>query len=249
MRLLSIDWDFFFPIPADDPHCLYDWGHREDMAFMREAIWIIRAGAFLRDGGLPGLTGEQDSFWQRFRRPFRGAALYYSDSHAHIFKPEVRAGVTEVWNFDAHHDSYKPPAHVIKQGSVSCEDWATAFTMIGVPVKTFYPTWNAYSLAGENPKAPMMPAVQLDPGVKFNRQFDKVFICRSGAWTPTWLEDAFWRFLETCPVGSARVNLDGIQRRTFDLEEARRMQAQVEETMNEARLRAKEVKHGEGTGS
>ncbi len=234
MRLLSVDWDFFFPIPEHDRLALYDWGHREDMAFMKDAIWTIRAGAFLQAGApLPRAT-EYDGFWQRFRHIAPDATLYFADSHAHIFKPEVRAGVTEIWNFDAHHDSYKGPEHVYKTKAVSCEDWATGYTMIGVKVYTFFPAWKAYGVAEEQPVAPMMPKVQPDPGKPFNKPFDRVFVCRSAAWMPSWLDDDFADFLNSCPAWANRKNIDGVQRRDFNLEDARRMQAQVDETIKEA---------------
>ncbi len=234
MRLLSIDWDFFFPIPEDDPHFLYDWGHREDMAFMKDAIWTIQAGAFLQAGlPLPRATGYE-GFWKRFRHITPDACLYFADSHAHVFNPEVRAGVTEVWNFDAHHDSYKPPEHILEKKAVTCEDWATAYTMIGVKVYTFFPAWKAYGVEDEKPVAPMMPAVQLDPGKPFNKPFDRVYISRSGAWTPSWLDDDFADFLKSCPAWEKRKRLDGLIRRDFNLEDARRMQAQVSQTIKEA---------------
>lgn len=213
MRLLSVDWDFFFPIPNSDPYGLYDWGHHENMAFMVDGIWAIRAANFqhakLR---LPGTSGEEATFWQRFRFA-PGARLYYTDSHCRIARPEVRAGITEVWNFDAHHDAYKPAQDVLATNTVACDTWATAFHLMGIKVRTFFPAWHG-DYVGRDKPAVSMPAVQVDRGQAFNRLFDGVFVCRSGAWTPTWIEDAFWQFIAACPV-TEHHPLDDIAERQF----------------------------------
>jgi predicted Zn-dependent peptidase len=50
-RLLSVDWDFFFPVPGSGTPsrdwCLYDWGRDERRsAFFALAVWHARAAAF-----------------------------------------------------------------------------------------------------------------------------------------------------------------------------------------------------------
>ena len=49
-------------------------------------------------------------------------------------------------------------------------------------------------------------------------RFDRVFVCSSGSWTPPWLDEDFERFIARAPVRT-RVNLDGMQRRTWDTAE------------------------------
>ena len=228
MRLLSVDWDYFLPIPEDDPHALYDWGHTESISFMKDGIWTIRAGSFLFQGyPLPGLSGDVKDFWGRFCNLC--GELYFADSHSMIYSPKVRSGITEIWNFDAHHDAYWTSKEVQTEGKVNCENWATVFASMGVTVKTFFPTWNNYSLEYKMPLPLGMPRIQLDPGTPFHKQFDRIFVCRSGAWTPSWLEEAFWDFIASCPTNT-RVNVDGVSRREFniaDAQEIARQQAMV----------------------
>lgn len=219
-RLLSVDWDFFFPVPEVDAEFLYDWGHREDLALMKEEIWVFRAADFLQRGKpLPDTDGRECDFWSRFRfNP--DAKLYYADSHSQIFKPEVfEDGVTEIWSFDAHHDAFKTPKEVIRTNQVTCESWAVAAWLNKAKVRVFYPPWREYALKEEKPKVPIH--IELDPQNRkpFRQPFDKVFVCRSGAWTPTWLEDKFWEFIFSCPA-LEKVNLDGIKRREYPQEEA-----------------------------
>jgi hypothetical protein len=42
----------------------------------------------------------------------------------------------------------------------------------------------------------------VDDGASHLGQFDKVFVCRSGAWVPPWFDDAFADFLQIAPVRS-----------------------------------------------
>lgn len=219
MRLLSIDWDYFFPRPGfeEDKDFLYDWGHREDIPFMTSSIWDIRAASFLRLGKpLPATSGAELQFWNRFKFS-PDAVLYYADSHSQIYKPEVRVGITTVWNFDAHHDAYHKPSDIVKGKVVTADNWAVVLHLYhGVTIYTYLPEWAEWMLE-DKPKTEVN--VQIDPGVPFHRVFNRVFLCRSGAWTPTWIEDNFWKFLESCPI-TKRVSLDQMTRRTFSVQDA-----------------------------
>lgn len=226
--LLSVDWDFFFPIPEHDPGFLYDWGHRENYSFMLNDIWVIRAASFIKRGlHLPDTTGLEEHFWARFN--LKDCTLFYADSHMNIMKPEVMSGVDEIWNFDAHHDSYTPISQVAKNMKVSCQDWATGCYLMKTKLKIFYPRWASYKIGAEKPSIPVH--IQVDRKQQFKRRFDRVFVCRSGAWTPTWIEDKFWRFVEECPAAE-KIKLDGMERRQFSVDETSEWIAQID-TMQE----------------
>lgn len=223
MRLLSVDWDFFFPVPELDREFLYDWGHREDIPFMLEGIWDIRASDFMHRGKiLPDTSGDEEKFWDRFKFA-EGATLYYADSHCRIFSPEVADGASEVWNFDAHHDAFHTPKQVIKAGVVSCEDWAIGFYLNSSKIRVIYPGWGKW--LKKNKPTIVIPTV-VDSGKPFRKSFDKIFLCRSGAWTPTWIEDKFWKFIDDCPVSNI-VKLDNMSRRHFSMKEAKEIGKQL----------------------
>jgi hypothetical protein len=48
---------------------------------------------------------------------------------------------------------------------------------------------------------PLIPvSMTIDNGQAPNVVFDAVFVCRSGAWVPSWCDEQFGVFLEACPV-------------------------------------------------
>jgi hypothetical protein len=225
IRLLSVDWDFFFPIPRRDPHFLYDWEHSELYAFYLNELWGIRAAGFLEfEHKLPKTSGDEFSFWSRFKFT-EGAVVYFADSHSQAASREVVMDVDEVWNFDAHHDAYHTVREALKIGHTDASDWTAMYAYQLAKINTFYPSWwwDRYP----KPKVPMR--VSIDHKQDFRRAFDRVFICRSGAWTPTWVEDRFWMFLNACPV-KQKIALDNMQRRIFDQEASQRLAVQIEES-------------------
>jgi hypothetical protein len=196
--LLSVDWDFFFPEP--DPSTdtkqwlLYDWGHNEQNPILRsEQLWETRAISFMADGlQLPMTSGEENTFWQRFKFA-HNAHITIAESHCKIPMNRVK----EIWNFDAHHDAYTGISEIINKKVYDCENWATvAVVKNGIVVKTVYPKWKAWMLK-DKPETLMQTMV--DDATLQLPVFDEVFLCKSGSWTPTWIEDKFWKFANAFP--------------------------------------------------
>jgi len=233
-RLLSVDWDYFFPELSFDPEMwqFYDWGHRDGGSFFLDAMWYHRAATFLVNNfPLPMSTGLETTFWKRFK--FTPATkLYYADSHVNIYNDKVRKGIHEVLSFDAHHDAgYSGPKdrsealqHQIaymKKGKVSCEDWAIAFKFLhGIDVSVVYPNWKTWAMTGEPTPVVDVPRL-VDTDEPVAGKFNSIFVCRSGGWSPSWLDDNFDAFIEACPV-KTKINLDGISNRNFDHEVLKR---------------------------
>ncbi len=209
INLLSIDWDFFFPYDA-----CYDWGHREIPFFMSNTIWNNRALGFLiRDSRLPGTSGQEEVFWNRFRfHP--DAVLYIADAHMNIFNLANKIKAYNIINFDFHHDAYSPVSDVIKSMRVTCENWVTALYAFNkhINIVHYYPETTNY----DKPKIDIRSEV--DNGKKLRLVFDDVFLCRSSAWTPSWLDDKFDKFIEDCPVKN-HVALDKMEKREFVIKE------------------------------
>ncbi|MCX9190083.1 hypothetical protein C3Y87_01375 [Carbonactinospora thermoautotrophica] len=216
MNLLVVDWDYFFPFEQDEAGpALYDWGHFETPYHLEE-VWRDRALDFLLcDRPLPGTTGRERRFWSRFRLT-PGAVLYYADSNALAWDPRVRAGVRAVWLYDAHHDCGYGSADSGAAGQVRCDDWMCAYHRPGAELRVRYPRWRAHAMWSEpEPRVPVDRRVDDEAPVRV--VFDRVFVCRSGAWTPPWLDEAFFAFLRAAPA-ARRVNLDGVRARRFDRE-------------------------------
>lgn len=215
-NLLVIDFDFFFPEPdpATDAMGLYDWGRRESVLAI-EVLWQSRAAAFLRrDMELPGLTGEQHGFWNRFNFT-PDARLFAAESNAcaantaltNLFGyPDNGVAPDEVWLYDAHHDAgYRPDIDIhalLDKGMYSCEDWMFLWHALGSKLNVRYPSWKDYAFDVEpDPIIPVdrqFDATDNGPDV----EFDAVFLCRSGAWVPSWLDGEFFQFLADAPFSS-----------------------------------------------
>ncbi len=185
MRLLVVDFDYFFPVPQDpgDPLApLFAWAHFGTPYYLLEA-WEERALAFLLRGlPLPEARGWQ-GFWGRFAFA-PGAVLYYAESNALAFHPEVRRGVEEVVLFDAHHDAGyrplgRPPPATTGWSSTTARGPASGSTTL--PGGT--PPWSP------SPRCPW-PG-RWTPGEGAG-EFHRVFLCRSGAWVPPWADPGFF---------------------------------------------------------
>lgn len=209
MRLLVVDFDYFFPVPQDpqDPLAfLYAWAHFETPYYLGE-VWEERALAFLLRGlPLPQARGWE-GFWERFAFAPE-ARLYYADSNALAFHSDVHQGVREVMLFDAHHDAGYRPLGV----EPACDDWMVYYARQGARLRVFYPSWRDPSLE----PVPAVPVERVkDPGGPVEGVFHRVFLCRSGAWVPPWADEAFFAFLEAASL--PKVALEAVARRPFDL--------------------------------
>lgn len=210
MKLLVVDFDFFFPTPEGTAGAnwqLFDWGHMESPYFIEGPIWISRAAAFSMAGvELPSLSRELKYFWDRVKfNP--GAELFYADSNACAVHPRVERGITEVFLLDAHHDSgytgneytFKDLGAMGRAGKWTCDNWMAFYFITGRLTEVRYPRWRDSRVDGE-------PSLRLanrgiDDGWPI-REVDRVFVCRSGAWVPPWHDRAFAEFLVSCPVAS-----------------------------------------------
>lgn len=221
LNLLSVDWDFFIPVALNDPKqmFLYDWGHRDSGKLFLEDLWYHRGATFQANGlPLPDTSGEEIGFWDRFDFA-PGAQLFFADSHVRAFSPEVSQDVITVVNFDAHHDGgYNTTLNAIRKADqVDCSSWMAGYHMCGAMVQTIYPRWKAWAKQVEaKPAIPKM-ARRVDGDKNMPKRFmpfDRVFVCRSGGWSPSWLDPKFDQFLKDCPL-EKKIDI-GLVERTFD---------------------------------
>ncbi|WP_146051033.1 hypothetical protein [Streptomyces noursei] len=217
-RLLVVDFDFFFHNPLEGvpaPHrgddSLYDWAHAENR-LLRDIIWPIRAEGFIRAGIEPPRCEGYADFWGRFTFTSDNPPLFYADSnlyagrltptHYALFDLNATAW-HEIHLFDAHHDSGYPHEHGpatfeewSERGEYSCEDWMLVHHDQGSQLTLTYPAWR--SDGDSHP--PMVPLrTTVDDGSDVTTQFDAVFLCRSGAWVPSWCDDQFTALLHAFP--------------------------------------------------
>lgn len=249
MNLLVVDFDFFFTkvermqdsrFPGEA--LLYDWGHSEEDSVFFETIWRTRAAQFLLNGHeLPGIDRALAAdFWKRFTFS-EHAQMLIADSNMYAAHEDVREGITSVWLFDAHHDcGYHPDAieRMIATHEINCENWMLHYAMTDVELHMRYPAWRDYAIEGE--PQPLIPLERMvDDGAPVDVVFDRVFVCKSPAWVPSWCDVDWHRFVSAAPL-RRKVAMDGSKRvREFnlaDVEEDARFQREAIEQLKAARV-------------
>lgn len=254
MNLLTVDFDYFFPMPAPDDYDnwqLYDWGQKE-ASFFIGPIWTIRASGFLRAGmELPTVNDEWRTFSERFTFSDEFTTLYVGESHVSA-AGLLHEGFDAIWLYDAHHDAgYQGAEQVAKireEEQVDCENWMIAYHLWGgvepEDMHVRYPRWKTWALDPDSGEPePAIPVDRkMDDGQDNEVVFDGLYICRSGAWTPPWCDDQFDQFCLTWGADEISdelaelTNDAGLAPREFDVAEA---QAHVDQ-MNELLERVKE---------
>lgn len=231
--ILSVDFDYFYPDSIG-----YDWGHSEHRGkLMAAIIWQTRAGSRHLISGETALESYVPSvpvdFWDRVlqNRP----RLYVADSHLMIWKRLEEGTQTSVVNVDAHHDcGYKPLDFSSRTVNVDCSNWGAIGAIMG-KISGFhqvYPKWRK--------KTPeVKPDCGLPNSTRYSlpgpKKYDEVFICRSGAWTPPWYDDAFWAFVKA--LKTPYETLDDVEEsRDMNLQQAKAVAAQWNKMLEDSQI-------------
>lgn len=189
--LISIDWDFFVP---EDP--AWDMGHQENLLFLK-MLWSTRG--HLIDKMLT--TGEEKKFWPKIENlapSLKHAKLYVSDSHCYAFNQAV--SVDHILLIDAHHDCWGNSPGYLDCKSVMCHNWARIWLESNPRHKLTWvrPSWQKAS----NYPLPkdLKGRIDVVNGLNGLKQpiegTTSLHVCRSGCWTPPWLDKQFAGFLE-----------------------------------------------------
>jgi hypothetical protein len=200
MRVLSVDWDYFFTDLA-----WMDWGHSES-PLLTHFIWTVRAGdrhLKTQQSALEYVqprAAEMEVFWRRVLDPARRPHVLVAESHLELWRwLEAQIfPVQELVNFDAHHDCGYGGANE----AVDCGNWVRALLdpqerrLAQYTLR--YPCWRRGALTEQG-----WANVKRRTGVRAvfgwprrPSRYDVVFVCRSGAWTPSWCDAQFFQFLE-----------------------------------------------------
>lgn len=188
MRVLSVDWDYFFPDPS-----WYDWVANEERGMFYELLWSTRANSRDEEGRRAAEhfkpTGHE-GFWKRLC-PDEPISICVTESHKDIAKWLSNfPGSKDVWNVDAHHDCGYSASQRGKE--LHCGNWAWR---MGRKIRTFhqvYPEWraNAENAEAAPVRKPDSTSFSLDAVPRPHL----VFVCRSSCWTPSWYDDKWLAF-------------------------------------------------------
>ena len=183
--LLSVDWDYFTPEDPKD-----DLGHSETEVHL-DMMWRARSGLLDKIK----TDGEQEGFWDRIGGSLSGVgSTYVSDSHMHAYS--LLRGVDHVILVDAHHDCWEEDSlgiETLGEGYIYCHNWLSVWLSKGRHrrVTWIQPEWSKglYDV----PKK-LRKRVTVKSEIK--GKIDRVHVCRSGCWTPPWLDKQFIKFVE-----------------------------------------------------
>jgi hypothetical protein len=205
-RILSIDWDYFFPNGTN-----YDWGHKESYLFY-EALWEIRVASIdivthepMLENFIPSVP---NNFWNQILASIP-ETLYVADSHLQLYALVIEQlyETVEIDNLDAHHDcGYYENQWDNGKGYIECGNWCEALLKLHLCRKsrTFYPKWRK----NEPENNIKTKNTEVHYGLPNLNNYDIIFMCRSSCWTPPWYDNQFKELIDMCPVTN-HIDLDG----------------------------------------
>jgi len=203
--LLSVDWDYFIDTDKEN------WGSYLESGRSLLDLWYKRyleaqaAGRDLTESFR--LSPGWNVFWRKIRRQFsfaRGVRAYVTDSHALSYDIARKHRWGVVCLFDAHADlGYGPGALDFE---VNCSNWLGRLLKDGL-IQRAHIFYSPYT----REKPEHFRSVTGRYNVRFedfssqSRTFTvaAVHICRSGAWTPPWLDEKFFRFVRALGIPCA----------------------------------------------
>lgn len=207
-KILSIDWDYFYPDSTN-----YDWGANEERDIYLNFLWNLRVGNVNLITQVPAMKEYiprvPKDFW---RIVSNNPSLFVTESHADI--NEIIKMNSIVTNLDAHHDF----GYDVKE-KLDCGNWAKIATDDS-RIKEYhlvYPAWRKENSECDNFKD-IIGITSISYELPVKQDYDIIFICRSGCWTPPWHDDKFFKFAQSSPHNNNTVH--DIWPREFDLKQA-----------------------------
>jgi hypothetical protein len=196
--LLSIDWDYFiytrnnWGLYLENKRCLVDLWYKRYVQEMARGRDIQKEYQ---------LSSELHAFWSKTRKRFKFAEnikVYVSDSHALSYKIAKENGCNSVCLFDSHADlGYGGLASL--NFEVNCSNWLGKL-LKDKQIKEANIFYSPYTAEKPEHFKPMNSIYNISyhDFSDFNKciAVSAIHICRSGAWTPPWLDDKFARFVD-----------------------------------------------------
>jgi hypothetical protein len=213
--LVTIDWDYFIP-----EHLDWDFGHRESLIFLQN-LWIAR-GRYFRE---MRTTGQERGFWDRLKSRL-GKTLFQqmevSDSHVDVYTTPALAFAEKVVIIDRHHDIFNKP-----KDHVDCGNWLADWLEGDSKRRAVWVKPGDEHVYSGDPIEPYRKRVKILTYIPDLRKdvIIGMHVCRSGCWTPPWLDAAFIRFVKESGYDIEKLHLewcDPLQPR-FTLDDFRQM--------------------------
>lgn len=207
--LLSVDWDYFIHTKKEN------WGSYIENKRSLVDLWYkryVQEKTFGRDiRELYKLSPAWQRFWERIRRRFmlvKGTKAYVSDSHAWSYHIAREHNCRIVCLFDSHADlGYGGLSSL--NFEINCSNWLGKL-LKDEQVEKAYIFYSPYTM--EKPE--YFKEMNSIYNIKYYdlNNLTKTFmvsvihVCRSGAWTPPWLDEKFMQFVNAMGVKYEIVN-------------------------------------------
>ncbi len=200
MIFLSIDFDYFIR-----EKIIWDWGHSEDqerLSMFSNVIWPIRYGSIdiFKETNPKTYADFQPleilkKLYNKGLNINHQTKLGIAESHEKAYPFFANGGNPHLLiHFDAHHDLYS-------KGKLNCGNWVyhMAKKYPNLKVLFVYPKW-AKNEHLSNAEKDISKEILKDVDIKYityeqlhviNQNINKIFICRSGVWTPVHFDPTF----------------------------------------------------------
>ena len=195
--LLTVDWDAFIPVGTKGDPQLWDIGHSETK-FHLNTLWQLRGKLYEL---LQVDAALADPFWAAMQQRFTNLPDYtlVSDSHLHVW--DWLDDIQTVVLVDAHHDCWEGPP-----GQVDCSNWGRRWLARSrtkhlhwvIPDWVDATVYGGWNFVQRDKRVTLHKLSDVLKGGVLNlpAQVDRVHVCRSGCWTPPWLDQAFIDWLK-----------------------------------------------------
>ncbi len=206
--LLSIDWDYFiytkntWGLYLENKKSLIDLWYKRYIQAKARGKNILKAFQ---------LSPEVDTFWNKIKKYFKfekNIKAYVSDSHALSYKIAKECNCKVVYLFDFHADlGYGGLASLNHE--VNCSNWLGKL-LKEKQIKEANIFYSPYTVEKPEFFKPMNNIFNIRY-YDFNN-FNKcivvsvIHLCRSGSWTPPWLDNKFTQFVDALGIPYEIVN-------------------------------------------
>ncbi|SHK73811.1 hypothetical protein SAMN02745163_04377 [Clostridium cavendishii DSM 21758] len=197
--LLSIDWDYFIYTKKEN------WGSYIESNRNIINLWYKRYFQFKEQGKdfkkAFLLSAGVNTFWKELNKHFvfkSDAHIYVSDSHALAYDVAKENECDGIYLFDAHSDLGYGGLESL-EFEVNCANW------LGKLFKDKYINeadiiYSPFTIESPDDFKEISNAYNVNfmsiNNIKKNTEISELHICRSGAWTPPWLDSKFLKFIK-----------------------------------------------------
>ncbi|MDS1029245.1 arginase [Bacillota bacterium LX-D] len=201
--LLSIDWDYFINTKNENGGSYLENNKNRINLWYKRYFQLKASGKDIKKTFQ--LSLEADTFWKKIKKHFqfvKGIKAYVSDSHALSFDIAKNNGCSTVYLFDAHSDlGYGGLSNL--NFEVNCANWLGKLlkSKLIEQANIIYSPYTAekpeyFKAINSFYNVRYLSLNDLDGDIKVTA----IHICRSGAWTPPWLDKRFFQFVDELGV-------------------------------------------------